>query len=96
MTMNAIRTAILTVIVCIGVALANQAQAFDLFGLLDAQEADSLNSPLAISDEPTYLGNARAISNEPTTYTGNPRAISNEPVYKGAPRVSGLTNALRR
>jgi len=95
MTMNAIRTAILTLTVCIGVALANQAQAFDLFGLLDAYEADSPNSPLAISNEPTYLGNPRAISNEPT-YTGNPRAISNEPVYKGAPRVSGLTNALGR
>ncbi|NDY55562.1 hypothetical protein G3N56_02225 [Desulfovibrio sulfodismutans] len=93
--MNAIRTACITLTVVVGIALTNQAQAFDLFGLLDAPDVDTTGSLLAISNEPTYLGNPLTISNEPV-YKGNPLTISNEPVYKNTPRLSGTTSIIRR
>jgi len=58
-TMNAIRMLILALTLCIGFCLATQAHAFDLFRFLDADDAQTMGNPLAISNEPTYLGGVR-------------------------------------
>ncbi|QLA16243.1 hypothetical protein [Desulfolutivibrio sulfoxidireducens] len=87
--MNAIRMLILALTLCIGFCLATQAHAFDLFRFLDADDAQTMGNPLAISNEPTYRGgNPLAISNEPVYRGGNPLAISNEPTYLGGVRKS--------